>query len=78
MRTINYTTVFFDLKYVRQNKEMGSYVIKWLANKKWPTVIITSALLYEMATHKIAIYYRLAEVLGEGPTTKVNIPPLRN
>ena len=31
-----------------------------------------------MATHKIAIYYRLGEVLGEGPTTKANIPPLHN
>ena len=75
MRTINYTTVFFDLKYVRQNKEMGSYVIKWLANKKWPTVIITSALLYEMATHKIAIYYRLGEVLGKAQQLKLTFHP---
>ena len=48
---------------------------KWAAiNSQWPTVIITSALLYGMATYKIAIYYRLGEVLGEGPTTKANIP----
>ena len=44
VRIINYTSVFFDLKYVRHKKEMGSHVINWLAaNSQWLTVIITSA-----------------------------------
>ena len=47
-----------DLKYVRQNKEMGGYVINWSANSWWLTIIITSALLYEMVTHDIVAYYR--------------------
>ena len=33
---------------------------------------------YLLVTEKMAIYYRLGEVLEEGPTTKINIPALHN
>ena len=72
---INYqvvlTSVFFDLKYVRQNKEMGSYFInlisKWLMTDHYNHLcmyIIVIALTYQR-WKQLIIKYGHSELIIE-------------